>query len=343
MLVGFAFMMGIVMTVVFPTGREYAEVTSRQRADAYSIAYLSVLTRAEPKDDLLRHIYVRQLAELGRWDEALEVLDQAPAETRDSVEARIERLDLMLAKARALPDGQERTAAFHSVHVHLARFAGDVPPGRARAFALLALELEDPLLGARFYLAAAAEAPAGAARASSLADAARWFRAGGEGPLAADSYRRAADESAELAQKTKYLIEAAAALEATTGACAAASVLETPASNSEDLVLVRRATELMRRCARASDAKLLGRRLLHLSHGDESETKAQVRRELEAGDAAGALGLLRHLITLHPGDATLREATARVAEWAGQPQVALQHWLWLLESGRIPTGRVVLP
>lgn len=344
LLVGFAFMMGIVMTVVFPSGREYAALTNKQGADAYSIAYLTVLTRAEPNDTLLRHIYVGQLAQLGRWDEALDVLDHAPAAARESLEARSQRLELMLAKARTRPEGTpERALAFSGVHVDLARFADNVPPGRARELAQLALELEDPMLAARFYLAAASAAATPADRATALADAGRWFRAAGDGPRAADSYQRAANESPDAAQKTPYLIEAAAALEATTGACAAAAVLATPAATSDDIVLVRRATETVRRCARAPLAKVLGRRLLALSNGDETETKAQVRRELEAGDSAGALALLRHLVVLHPGDARLRETTARVAEWAGQPQVALQQWLWLLESGRTPTGKIELP
>ena len=106
---------------------------------------------------------------------------------------------------------------------------------------------------------------------------------------------------------------------------------------------VRRAVDLLRRGARAPDAKGLGRRLVALSNGDAEEMKAQVRRELEAGDAAGALVLLRTLVAARPNDAPLREATARVAEWAGEPHVALRHWLWLFQSGRVPTGRHELP
>src|SRR5687767_5653931 len=84
LLIGFAFMMGIVIAVVFPTGREYAEVTSKQKVDAYSIAYLAVVTRADPKDSHLRFVYVRQLAQLGRWDEALKVLADDPTPAKSS-------------------------------------------------------------------------------------------------------------------------------------------------------------------------------------------------------------------------------------------------------------------
>jgi hypothetical protein len=202
LLVGFAFIMGIVMTVVCPTGREYAALSDKKRADAYSIAYLTVLTRADPTDMHLRVVYVRQLAQLGRWEEALQILDRAPGEAHDSVDTRALRLELLLASARAIPRGSpDREQAFRVVHIELAAHADAFPKARARDLAELALELEDPLLAASFYLIAAdAGLPPG--RPSSLADAGRWFRAGGDGQRAAESYQRAADEAAEPTQKT---------------------------------------------------------------------------------------------------------------------------------------------
>ena len=346
LLVGFAFIMGIVMTVVCPTGREYAELSDEKAADAYSIAYLTVLTRADPEDMNLRLVYVRQLSQLGRWDEALDVLDHAPPAARESADARELRLELALARARATKEGtNERERAFAVVHTALAAHVAALPStrtSRARELAQLALELEDPGLAARLYLlAAAAGVPPG--RAASLADAGRWFLAAGDGARAAESYEAAVVEAREPATKTAYLLEAAAALEASRGACAAASRLAGPAATSDDVALVRRATEASRGCAKANDAKMLGRRLVALSKGDSRETKAQVRRELEAGDAAGALALLRQLLGREPSDPALHEATARVAEWAGQPQVALTQWLWLVDAGRAPSKRLTLP
>lgn len=343
LLIGFAFIMGIVMTVVFPTGREYAELSNERGADAYSIAYLTVLTRANPHDVDLRIVYVRQLAELGRWDQALAVLAQTPAGGRRSADVRALRLELMLAKARELPvETDARSVALAAVHGELVSFIAIAPKERARELALLALELSDPELAARFYLVAA-EVGSSSERGAALAAAGRWFRAAGDGDRAAKSYRRAADVSADPMQKGAYLIDAADALEASAGACAGASVLEPAASTSVHVPLVRRATELVVRCDRPADAKRLGRRLVALSGDDAEEMKLQVRRELEAGDAAGALALLRKLVSSRPDDPVLREATARVAEWAGQPQVALRQWLWLLQTGRAPRGRLVLP
>jgi len=346
LLVSFAFIMGIVMTVVFPTGREYAELSSKrgseQGADAYSIAYLTVLTRADPKDIDLRLVYVRHLAQLGRWDEALVVLEQAPHGARRAADIRALRLELLLAKARGAAEGTpERTVAFAAVHEELVALIESPPPGRALELAKLAVELGDSKLGARFYLLAADVGPR-AERPATLAEAARWLRASGDGQAAADAYRRAADESPDAARRVAYLMDAAEALEGTVGACAAASVLDPVAATSEDVVLLRRAVDLLRQCDRTTDAKMLGRRLVTVSHDDAREMKAQVRRELEAGDAPGALALLRMLVAANPNDPTLNEALARVAEWAGQPQVALRAWLWLFASGRVPSGKLDL-
>lgn len=343
LLVGFAFIMGIVMTVVFPSGREYAEVTDKQGVNAFSIAYLTVLTRADPKDLHLRMIYVRQLASLARWDEALDALSKAPEEAKRTPELRVLKLELSLAKARSLPeDTADRAAAFAALHDDLRSLVDDVPKDKAHELGKLALELEDPLLAARYFLVAAERQDVEAA-AASLAEAGRWFRAGGEGERGAECLQRAAEKTRDPERKKGYLLEAAAALEASRGACPAADVLHGPAQTDTDVAFVRRAVELLRKCARANDAKLLGRRLLGMVENDEAEVRLQIRRELEAGDPRGALALLRGLVAKHPNDPVLREATARIAEWGGDPQTALQHWLWLLDHGRVPADRVVLP
>ncbi len=341
MLIGFAFMMGIVITVVFPSGREYAEVTSKQKVDAYSIAYLSVVTRADPKDSHLRMVYVRQLAHLGRWDDALKVLDEDPTPAKTSPEANDLRMELILSRARSIPesDPEARTVAFAAVHEELRRLAAAPPKGRARELAKLALELEDPRLAASFFEHAGNEE----SDPNALAEAGRWYRASGEGARAGECLRRAGERAQTPEEKMAFIIAAASAVEETEGACAAWKMLEPTAAQSNDLDFLRRATETARRCARPQDAKLLGRRILSQKKDDEEEIKAQIRRELEAGDSPGALALLRSLLAKHPNDLRIREATARVAEWAGQPAIALEQWLFLFEAGKTPSPTLVLP
>ncbi len=342
LLTGFAFMIGVAITIVLPTDREYAEVTSRQQVDAYSIAYLAVLTRANPKDAHIRFVYVKQLAQLGRWDEALEALAGVPNKPEYAGETRDLRLAIALARARAFPeDDPARANAFEEVHRQLVELLGIAPENRLEDLAKLALELEDPALASKYFLRLADAEPA--RRASALALAGRWLRAAGDGVASGDCYRRAAEAAPDEARRVTYLLAGADSIEGATGACDASKLLEGPAAKSTDKSLVARAATVLTSCGRVADARTMGRRQLELSPGDETIIRLQVRRELAAGDSRAALALVKKLVELHPHDPKLHELAARVAEWSGQPSVALPEWLWLLQMGRSPSAEVPLP
>jgi tetratricopeptide (TPR) repeat protein len=342
LLTGFAFMIGVAITIVLPTDREYAEVTSRQQVDAYSIAYLSVLTRANPKDANLRFVFVRQLAQLGRWDEALETLAGVPDRPEYAGEARDLRLAIALARARAFDDGDPlREKAFADVHAQLSDMLTIAPDDRLEDLAKLALELEDPALAAKYFLRRADAEPS--RRAEMLALAARWMRAAGDGVASGECYRRAADAAPDESTRVEYLLAGADSIEGATGACDAAKLVEGPAAKSTDKKLVARAATLLTSCGRVADARMMGRRQLELAPDDETTLRLQVRRELAAGDSHAALGLVKKLLALHPNDPKLHELAARVAEWSGQPSAALPEWLWLLSMGRGPSPEVPLP
>lgn len=330
MLVGLAFVMGAVIAVVFPSGREFAEITGKSRVDAYSIAYLTVLTRAQPEDRHLRIAHARQLAKIGRWDEALAALGPAIGE-----DPSVLRLGIMLERARAMPIGAPvRASAFDEVHRELGAL-GQRPwaPARARELGRLSLELEDPALAARYFLAAAAAETDRSLRVESLAEAARWLRAAGDERRASDCSREAARMTENVEERGRHLVAAADALEAHGLPCDAAAVLAPFARSSDRVALVARAVALESACGDVYEAKDLGRRLLKLAPEDEAHRRAQIARELGAGDPGGALVLLKALVRAHPNDAELRQATAQVAEWSGEPQTALDQWLFLVATG----------
>jgi hypothetical protein len=337
-LLGLAFMMGVVLTVVFPSGREFAELTGKQRVDAYSLAYLTVLTRAKRDDPNLRLVQARQLGEIGRWDEALAALEGVTFDRATADAASSLRLELILARARALPSGSiERATAFESVRQeihHASRRTWPAP--RAYELGRLALELEEPALGARYFAAAGASETEPSARAAALAEAGRWLRAAGDERAASESFRGAAETTNELAEKLQYTLAAADALEAMARPCEAADLVRPYALGSDDVELVVRAAALSTSCGNARDAQLLGRRVLQLAPDDEAHVRAQVTRELGAGDPRSALALLKKLVKQHPGDSALRLMTARVAEWSGDPQSALEQWMFLVAHGHVP-------
>lgn len=335
-LLGFAFMVGVVLMVVFPTGREFAELTGKQSVDEYSIAYLTVLTRAHPEDESLRIVYARQLATLGRWEAALRALAVEAREPAAAAEVRALKMDVMLARAREIPtnDVAASASAFAAVHDELrAMTAMVLPPAKGRELAKLALELQDPALAARFFLAVSEVETHPGGRADAIAEAGRWMRASGDGLGASDCFRRAADLAPQPERRTAYLARGADALEAEARPCEAAALLRAPASLSTDTSFIERAATLSTSCGAPEQAKVLGRRLVDLKPDDEGHLRAQVRRELAAGDPEGALTILRRLVNRHPRDGELRRATALVAEWAGRPDLALEQWLALAVGG----------
>lgn len=344
-MLGFAFMMGVVLATVFPTEREFAEVTRSQSGDAYSIGYLSVVTRAKPEDAHLRLAYARELASLGRWDEALDAMPTIAMAPALAPEIKALKLDVMVARARSFDDDDPEAAAAYAAVLSELQSGTEMKwsPERTRELAKLTLELEAPTLAARYYQSLATIEPDDGGRAKALADAGRWLRASGELGKAAETYQRAATTAQDATNKAAYLLAGAETLEAMNKPCDGAKLVQTTANESSDPAYVARVTAMMTACGRVHDARMLGRRLLALQPNDEPTTRAQIRRELAAGDPGAALNLLVPLVKAHPKDRNLHATTARVAEWASQPKIALDNWLWLMSNGYAPTNELVLP
>jgi predicted Zn-dependent protease len=340
LLVGFAFSLGGVLAAVFPTRQEYAELADDRAPDAYSLAYLQVLTRANPTDEHLRLIYVRHLSELGRYDEALDALGPAIAAQQDDVETRGVELDLLLARARSIPEDDPRRAeASEGVADQLERLVlVRAPADRLEKRAKLALELERPRLAAEYYVRAAAQAPDEAA--SLLAEAAKWMRASGDGVGAANGYREASAKEKDPLRSKRDALLAMESLESEDLVPDAANLADAYLRKwPDDRQLLGRAVDLSSRCERVLAARDYGRRLVELEPESEVVLEQQIRLELAAGDVRAAVPLLQRLVARRPDDVRLHQAQARIAEWAGRPDLALGAWLWLLGHGRSQATR----
>lgn len=323
------------LSLVFPTGSEYAAFTSETKPDAYSIAYLETLTRANPKELELRLVYAKQLAALGRYDAAFTVIAPVLEDPRLGAEAKQFALDVALARARAFPEGApSRTAAFADVHAQL-RVLLSFPRTAARGeeLAKLALELDDPRLAAEFYDDLAAHHQEG--RPRYLASSARWLRAAGDNKLAAAHYRSAHDTAFSPDEAIEYAVLAVASLEADNHPNDAADLAaEYAGRHPADARILALATRLATACTRAAAARELGRRWLALAPDDETVMRAQASRELGAGDAKSSLLLLNKLVARHPDEYALRLQRARVSEWAGDLGTAERDLLWLVAHRR---------
>lgn len=336
-LVGFALVLVGLLALVLPTGSEYAELAATAGSDAYSLAYLEVLTRANPRDVDLRLVYARQLGVQGRYDDALATLAPAVGDTRLGARARDLRLELRLSRARGFAEGDaRRDAAFADVREDMTAIAGrQLPRERAEQLAKLALELGETRLAADLY-ERVAKAETGAERAELLARAGQWLRATGNSRAAAEAYQAAATASeSSPASSLSYATLAVASLESDNRVPDAADLAEKVAAKHwGDPNAVALASRLAMACGRPGPARTFGRRLLELSPQDETLMRDQVSRELGVGDRSAALALLNKLVAMHPDDFDLRVLRARVAEWASDLETTQRDLEWLVAHPR---------
>jgi hypothetical protein len=333
MVVGISLAIGALLAAVLPTRQQYA-LTTEHPPDVQSLGYLEVLTRASPSDESLRLVYVRQLAALGRFSAALEALGPASPADRDPRTVNL-RFDLLLASARSIPEGTaERAAAFDRVK-HELKELRTVPqtPSRLRELAAIALELGEPYTAAEYLLGVATLSPP-RDRPPVLAAAAAWLRAANDGTRAAMYFREAADGEADRARASTYASAAVDALEANDNVGGAAEVAASYAERfAGDASWLERAAKLATAADRPYAARDLGRRLIGADPENEPHLVDQVRRELSASDPRGALVLVKRIAAMHPDEPHWRHVEARIAEWAGDPALALGDWLWLLGRG----------
>jgi len=343
-LIGFAVVLTSMLALVFPTGKEYADLTSVTTPDRYSIAYLDVLTRANPEEIELRLVYVKQLGVLGRFAKAITLLEPALVDPRYEVTAKNMRFDLRLAQARSIPEDDPLRRETFALALRdleaLLPLSHDAP--RVRELAKVALELERPGLASEFLLRLANQSDE-KERPAILAEAAHWLRASGDGRRAAVNYDKASALAPDPMVGRAYGLASIAALEAEDAVPEAADrAAEYAAKYPGDAELLMRATALATACSRQLVARDLGRRVLALSPEDQISDaflREQSKRELGLSDPHSALKLLKRLVARHPNDIDLREAEAYVAEWAGEPRLALRDWLYVMKHGRGQTWR----
>jgi len=333
-LAGVAFTIGMLLAVVFPTRHEFDAATDALPEHAYSAAYLEVIVKANPSDAHSRLAFARQLGHRGDFQAGLDQLAQlerrGAGDVRDA-EIRELRFDFALARARSLPEGSSlRTSAFAEVGRALdALGTGSHPPAKLAEYAEVALGLERPSTAARFYQALATDS-VGDARARWLAATGRWLRAAGDPLGAATAYQQAAAATSDATAAGVWSGLAVTALEAGDQVVLASELATRLASRAPgDATFLIEAARLALAAGHPIAARDLGRRLLRLRPFDVLERDRQALRELAAGDARAALPWVREAVRRHPADPAWREREARVAEWAGEPTLAMRDWLWL--------------
>lgn len=313
-LIGIGVVFGGLLYGLFPD--RSLKVLERAPTDALSIIHLRLALAATPQDPAVRLLLATQLAELGQFQEAEQIL--APA-LFGPEEERALALALSIERARWLAStGPEREQR----REHLALRLWLKHPTTV-GMAELALDLGEPRLAARIF-----EALADRERSSREVHrrrAAKAWADAGAPEAAAQIYVALAEAAADPREARQHWLTAAQHAEASGDRAAARRFVDRALALAPDAIeLWERALALALAEGDALAAAAIARDYWAHADHDAGLGRRLARVLVGAGDTQGALEILRDL-QLPPGsdDEVL---WAQLEEWTGHPDRALQVW-----------------
>jgi tetratricopeptide (TPR) repeat protein len=278
---------------------------ARPSGDALAVALFRAEIDRHPRAVSWRCRLAREQLALGQYSEAeLTLSPVLPEGSAPAPEAALLSLEIAAAAWRATPPGSlERGAAQARAVARLeSLLLRDSSPDEREQLTRMAREL------GRTDLAARADERA----ASRERDPQRAMALGF---AALDAYQ-AADKGADALQLADTLVE----------------------RFSGERALLERAQAIALAQNDRERARRFGARLLAIGAGDPVSLGRQLDLDLAAGDLGGALDAVERLAALAPGDPRPRLTAAKVAIWAGRPDLALRHWMWLARHGNAFDG-----
>ena len=328
---------GALLASVVPTRAEYTRNLDRP-SDARSLPYLAALTRASGGDRAIELLYVHRLQSLGRFDAAIDALAPAPAGAEDPTIANL-RFDLLLAKARAEADGTAaRTSAFAEVSYGSSGGSGRSrrrTRGSARLAAVAAgsgraaLGGRVPVRGRprfRFRRTGrrSSSSPAGGSGLRETRPEPRIASA--RRPTRRPTRSKARSDRAPRGRRRRG------------GGPRRMPRRSWPPPMPRAISTTRRCSRARRRSRprRGSGQGREGPRpspRLARTRRRRRRPRAGAARARRRRPARGALADIALLVARHPDDPHWRRVEATVAEWSGDPSLALGDWLWLFGHG----------
>lgn len=320
---------------LFPSQQRLSALTRQRESDPLSIAYMQLLLRTRPGDEALRAAVAHNLGGAGKWDEARATLLPLLGEAGETGQRmRMEALELELLILQQLPrDSAQRGVVMGKIAGWIERLRQE--PLKALALVRLAeisLSVTLPGAAAQIYDQLALREPG--RRPSWLALAATQYLASNAPERAAQVYEKAALQAAsdgpDYRQYTLLALDAY--LAANRGAEALRLAEAALTRLARDPEFIERVMALALAQNNAAAAQRLGRQLVVLKPGDAGVLLRQFELEVAAKDLPAALALAGALVALEPAQPEHRVRLARLAEWAGKPQLALEQWALLARS-----------
>lgn len=327
-----------VLFLLFPHKQRTIDVVAHQNVGALTLAYLRVLLRANPDNQVIRRALARNLTAIGNWSEARSALAPLAAQPGpDGFDARLALLEIDQAtfRQKTSSDPQRgRIGAAMGAQIQ-AMLMQPAPSAALKSLAQASRELNRPDLAARAYTRLADTDPASQQRW--LALAAREFLADSSPLKAALAYATLATRAGNpLAVRRHYTLLALDTFAAANDGAAALTFAESIADTfSADTAVLERMIAVAQSQNAVLVAQRFGRRLLALSPDSLPALEKQLDIELAAGAPQAALSLVTRLVTLAP-TVQYRTRLAQIADWNSAQLLALTHWTILARLA--PTG-----
>lgn len=307
-----------------------------QQPDAVSLSFTELLLRTQPQNDNLRLSLVEQLIDLGEHRRAEEHL--LLLKDREQGAFAFYRTEIAILEAQAAAQGmtseqvQKLTERLRGLARH------DLPARLLARLALHALALGKPDLAAQAYVELAEREPA--QRRKWLDDAAHSQLASSQPESAAKLFVELADTSEQPEQRRQYREQAFTSLVAANRSGQAAQLLKRHLAELQntpsDIVWLEQGVAAAMGSQRFDLAADFLARWQALSPDDPQARLLDFRLQLAAGNTARAWEVGQELLLAAPENPELLEQVARLGEWTGNPQQALEHWINLLQRRQNP-------
>ena len=337
---GLIVMLVVVLATLWFLLPEQARFQTRQameKPDALSIAYLRAVLQGDPQRDDLRLQLVRQLLTLGELEEAGQLLAQWQPDSRELArQARLLRIELRLRQAI---DQSTTTRAGLREAILPMLDALSVNPSMEEDLARLAelaLQAGEPSLAADIARRLARSDARSASRWWRRAG--RWALAAGEPLAASDDYARAAATGRDGPRMAIRAIDAALAAGRPRQALTLARRFIERWPDVPDLLA--RGVDVAMQVNRLEAAERWNRRYLEKHPDDLAALRRQRDIALALGRLRDAAKLARRIAARTGATRNDRLQLARILEWSGDPDAALDVWQQLAD-GQPATEREV--
>ena len=310
---------------------EQARFQTRQameKPDALSIAYLRAVLQGDPQRDDLRINLVRQLLTLGELDEAERLLAQRQPDAPGlATQARLLGIELRLRRAIERPDA-DRAGLREAILSEIVDLPVDPATEEELArLADLALQAGEPALAADIARRLARSDARTASRWWHRAG--RWALAAGEPLAASDDYARAATTGNDPRLAVRAIDAALAGGRPRRAMTLARRFLERWPEAPD---LLARGVDVALQVNRLETAEVWNRRYLARNPDDLAALRRQRDIELALGRLKPAARRARRIAARTDANRNDRLQLARILEWSGDPDAALDAWQRLADG-----------